>query len=314
MGTSSFATEILNSLIKERYDIAAIFTQSDKKIGRKQELIIGPIKLIGTENGIPVLQPDKLSEKEIGEIKSIGPAAIIVASYGKILPKKILEIPKFGCLNIHASLLPKYRGASPIQNALLDGEKKTGNTIMLMDEGVDTGAILSQNEIDIKPDDTAKTLTGKLAVSGAKLLLKTLPDYVSGKIIPQKQNDSSATSCKLIKREDGLIDWNDPAEKIYNKYRAFQPWPGVYAFWETGNSPKRLKLINIKMQKENPAKKNIIGEVFRFNDDIAIQTGAGLIILKELQLEGKPPINAESFVNGHLNFIGGKLKQKNDVQ
>lgn len=344
MGTSRFAAEILESLIyphtnfnknnsanttsqktlsqssedtnfkkvgvgvKEKYNIAAVFSQPDKKVGRKQELISGPVKLLAIENNIPLFQPDRLNEEEIERIKNINPDLIIVAAYGKILPENILQIPKYKSLNVHASLLPKYRGASPIQNALLHGEEKTGVTIMLMDEGVDTGDIISQKEINIEPDDTAENLTRKLAASGAELLIKTLPDYISGKIEPEKQDDSLATLCRLVKREDGLIDWNDTAKNIYNKFRAFQPWPGIYAFWENNGSPKRIKLVKISLDAANPEKKYGIGEIFESEEKISVQTGSGIIILEELQMEGKSPANAKSFINGYPNFVGSILK------
>lgn len=308
MGTSRFAAEILDSLLKKDYAIAALFTQPDKKIGRKQELVSSPVKLVGLEKNIPVFQPDKLSTEEIAIMKNFHPDVIIVAAYGKILPETVLAIPKFGCLNVHASLLPNYRGASPIQNALLNGEQKTGNTLMLMDQGLDTGAILAQNEIAIETDDTAESLTEKLARSGAELLLQALPEYLGGKITPRPQADSAATVCRLIKRADGLIDWNDTAEKIYNKYRAFQPWPGIFSFWQNNHSPKRIKLIKIKLVREAPGANRVSGEIFKLDENVAIQTGAGALILESVQLEGKSPVSTKEFIQGHPHFIRGKLQ------
>ena len=261
------------------------------------------------KNNITVFEPNKFDESTVNKLAELNPDVVIVAAYGKILPENVLKIPPHGTINVHASLLPKYRGASPIQNVLLNGEEKTGITIMLLDKGVDTGEIISQAEIDIDPNDTAENLTEKLATLGSELLIKTLPSYMDGKIELKKQDDSLATLCRLIKREDGLIDWNDTAENIYNKFRAFQPWPGIYTFWENNNSPKRIKLVKINLETCPPlAGKYQIGEIFKSEDKIAVQTGAGLIILEELQMEGKTSVSTKNFLNGYQNFIKSILK------
>lgn len=309
MGTSAFAEQILTSLIEANYNLIAVYTQPDKKVGRTQELQKSAVKVTAEKNNIPVFEPDKFDESTVNKLTELNPDIAIVAAYGKILPENVLGIPPHGTINVHASLLPKYRGASPIQNVLLNGEEKTGITIMLMDRGVDTGEIISQAEISIEPADTTKSLTDKLAILGSELLIKTLPDYVDGKIKPKKQDDSLATLCQLIKREDGLVDWNDTAENICNKFRAFQPWPGVYTFWENNGSPKRIKLVKISLETCPPlAGKYQIGEIFKFQDSIVVQTGAGLIILKELQMEGKNSALIKNFLNGYPNFIKSVLK------
>lgn len=308
MGTSPFAEQILASLISAEYNVIATYTQPDKKVGRSQELQKSAVKIMAEKNNIPVFEPNKLDEAIVAQLRELDPDITIVAAYGKILPENILNIPKYKSLNVHASLLPKYRGASPIQNAILNGDNKAGITIMLMDSGMDTGDILSQSEINVNQNDTTEILSNKLADIGSELLLKTLPNYIAGKIEPEKQDESRATFCQLIKRDNGLINWNDTAENIYNKFRAFQPWPGVYTFWENNNSLKRLKLTAIELQTENSDKKYAIGEVFKFNDGVAVQAGAGIIILKEVQLEGKNNTSIKNFLNGYSTFIGSILK------
>jgi methionyl-tRNA formyltransferase len=308
MGTSSFAEKMLSSLLEEKYNILAVFTQPDKKSGRKGELLSSPVKILAEKNKIPIIQPEKFDEKTISLLKETHPDLIVVAAYGKILPEQALEVPGFGSINVHASLLPKFRGASPIQNALLSGESETGITIMLMDKGMDTGNILSQEKVSISPDDTTQTLAKKLELTGTETLLKTIPLWIEKKISPIKQDDSKATMCQLIERNDGKIVWDNEAQEIYNQYRAFFPWPGVFSFWEDNNSTRRIKLTEISLQKTNPVAPHHLGEVFQIGEEIGVQTGSGVIILNQIQLEGKSPSSAKDFTNGHLNFIGSILK------
>jgi len=309
MGTPLFAKEILEALIKNSYNIIAVFTQPDLPQGRKQEIVKSPVKILAETNQIPVYQPASLNDEVAEEIKKLKPDIIIVAAYGKILPPKILNIPGFGCINVHASLLPKFRGPSPIQNALLAGMKETGITIFLMNQGIDTGDILAQEKIKINPDDTAQSLSQKLSFLGAELLLKTLPPWVERKITPQKQDDSKTSLCQLIEREDGHIIWEEEAEKIYNKFRAFYPWPGIFGFWKNNDTLERLKFIKIKLENENSsAVTRSAGEVFKIGDEVAVQTMKGAIILEEIQPEGKKPMTAKDFIIGHPNFIGSVLE------
>jgi methionyl-tRNA formyltransferase len=308
MGTSEFAAEILESLVNAGYNIISVYTQLDKKAGRDQEVKSSAVKIFSEKNKIKVYQPEKLdsvTEKEIADQK---PDIIILAAYGKIIPKSILDIPGFGALNIHTSLLPKYRGPSPIQNALLNGEKETGVTIIMMDEKIDTGDILSQEQAEIGKDENTAELSKKLAVTASKLLLETLPLWVEKKIKPQKQDNSKATLCQLIEKSDGKISWSDDAESIYNRYRAFTPWPGIFTFWEKEDSLKRLKLNKIGLMKTNPEIKHHVGEVFQLGDKIGIQAGMGVIIIEEVQLEGKSGVKIDEFINGYSNFPGSVLK------
>jgi len=308
MGTSALAEVVLESLLKEKYNVAAVFTQPDKKAGRKKELKISPVKKLAQKHKISLFQPEEFDKDVISGVKKIKPDLIIVAAYGKILPKEILEIPGFSCLNIHTSLLPKFRGPSPIQNALLIGEKETGVTLMLMDEGIDTGDILARKKIKINSDDTFKTLSLKLSELSVKLLLKTIPLWIEGKLKRKKQDETQATFCQLIERNDGRIFWNETAENIYNKYRALYPWPGVFCFWENDGSLERIKFQKISLQKDSSRDKRRVGEVFQLENKIGIQTANNAVIADIIQLEGKKSLAAKEFINGHPDFIGSVLK------
>jgi methionyl-tRNA formyltransferase len=308
MGTSELSGVILSALIKKEYNLIGVFTKPDAKIGRKQEEMSPLVKKLAEENKIPVFQPARFNEEAAEELRKIKPDLVIVAAYGKIIPKTALNIPGFGFINVHVSLLPKYRGPSPIQNAILAGEKETGVTIMLMDEGIDTGDILAQKTAPISPDDNNSTLTEKLSHIGAAFLLEIIPLWVERKILPQKQNDSLATFCQLIEREDGRIYWSDDAEDIYNRYRALTPWPGIFSFWKNNSELIRLKFISIKLQKTNPLEKHAEGEIFELGDDIGVQTANGIIIIKEIQKEGKKTVSAKEFINGYPTLIGSILQ------
>jgi methionyl-tRNA formyltransferase len=307
MGTSELSAVILAAMIKEGYKIVGVFTKPDAKIGREQEIVKSPVKKLAQENKIPLFQPEKLNLEAVEQLKKLKPDLIIVAAFGKIIPQAVLDIPGFGCINVHASLLPKYRGPSPIQNAIMAGENQTGISIMLMDKGIDTGDILAQEKIDIDPDDNTATLMEKLSDLSAALILKTLPLWIERKIQPQPQNNSLATLCQLIEREDGHIFWSDRAEDIYNRYRALSPWPGIFSYWKDGADTIRLKLKTVKLQKMDPQQKHTEGEIFEIGNDIGVQTAEGVIILKEIQREGKKTMDVKEFVNGCPNFVGSIL-------
>ena len=308
MGTSDLSETILKTLIENKYNVVAVFTKQDTKIGRGQELTAPLVKQLAEKNNIPVFQPPRFNAEAVQQLKELKPDLVIVAAYGRIIPSAALEIPGFGCINVHVSLLPKYRGPSPIQNALLSGEKETGVTIMLMNEGIDTGDILAQEKITIEPDDNTSILMEKLSIIGAKLLLKTIPLWIERKIEAKPQDNIQATLCQLIEREDGKIFWTDSADDIYNKYRALTPWPGIFTYWKNDTAIIRLKLISIGLQKINPIGKHQIGEVFEIGSDVGVQTEDGIIILKEVQKEGKKISTIKEFINGHLNFIGSILQ------
>ena len=242
------------------------------------------------------------------EIKKQKPDLIIVAAYGKIIPRNIFSIPRFGTLNIHPSLLPKFRGPSPIQNTLLCGETKTGTTLMLIDEGMDTGDIIKQSKTNILPKETYLELSDRLAKLSTNLLLETLPLWIDGQIKPERQQDSQATLCQLIERSDGKIIWSDDAVSIFNRFRALFPWPGIFTFWENEGNYKRIKLNKIDFINHELKEKHNLGEVFEFEKKIGVQTASGIIILKEVQLEGKKNMKIEVFLNGYQKFLGSILK------
>ncbi len=308
MGTPVFADVILNALLEKKYSILSVYAQPDKKTGRKHLIKKPAVKLTAEKNNIPVFQPQKLDASAVLEIKKQNPDLIIVAAYGKILPGKILRIPRFGSINVHASLLPELRGPSPIQNALLQDKKETGATIMLMDEGIDTGDILSQKKISVRDDETYPELYRKLSFLSSGLLINTLPDWINKKITPLRQNDSSATFCKPISRADGQIDWTEDAGKIYNKFRAFTPWPGIFSYWEKNGKKTRLKLTGIYFDGNMPAQKYPPGRVFLSNDNIGIQAGNGIIVIENIQIEGGSEMKIRDFLNGYPDFIGSILK------
>lgn len=308
MGTPAFAETILQSLIEAHYPIVAVYTQPDKPSGRDQELIKSPVKILSEAQHIPVEQPSRLDDVAISSFEKYAPDIVIVAAYGKILPKAMLDIPRFGCLNIHASLLPRWRGASPIQNALLAGDTETGVTIMKMDAGMDTGDIIARENVSIASTDTTETLLPKLAHTGAELLLSILPDWLDGKNEATPQDESSVTLCQLIDREDGKIFWSDEAESIFRRFRALQPWPGIFSFWRRNGSLLRIKFHRISIQKQNPETKHELGQVFEIGDQIGVSTGNGVILLGEIQLEGKERTSIVEFVRGYPDFIGSILE------
>jgi len=308
MGTSPFAKTVLESLVETKYDIVSVFTRPDKKSGRDQSVRGSAVKEFARSKNLEISTPEKLDTDAIKNIKEKKPDLIIVVAYGKILPKAILEIPCYGALNIHGSLLPKYRGPSPIQNAILNGETETGITIIKMDVGVDTGEILVKKEIRIKPDELAPDLSNRLADLAAQAILETIRAWTGSQIKSQKQDEKQASYCQLIERNDGQIIWNESAENIYNKYRALYPWPGIFTFWQKHNTPKRLKLVKIRILEDKGERQRHIGEVFQEKKNIAVQTSSGAVILEMLQLEGKASSAVKEFINGYPDFIGSILK------
>jgi len=302
MGTPEFSVPILNSLIKQT-SVIAVVTQPDKKVGRKQIISQSPIKKLALENKIEVIQPEKIKDNAefIRRVNDLNPDLIVVAAYGLILPKEILDIPKYKVINVHASLLPKYRGASPIQAAILNGDKETGITIMLVNEKMDEGDILSQETITITNNDDFKTLHDKLSILGAKLLLETLPKWLNKEIKPQKQDEAQASYCKLITKEDGKIDLYTSPIEIERRVRALNPWPGTWLNW----NGKKLKLLKVKWLNSNS--KHEIGEVYKTNKGLAVECIEDALEILELQLEGKKPMAGKEFLNGYPSIIGNIL-------
>ena len=308
-GTPEFAEIILEKLIDSKYKPSLVVTAPDKPVGRKQVLTPPPVKVLAQKHTIPFLQPASLATPEVAsELQKINPDLLVVAAYGKIIPKNILDIPKHGTLNVHPSLLPTYRGASPIQTALLNGDTQSGLTIMLMDEKMDHGPILAQCELNIQKEETSFTLFDKMAHAGAELLIQTIGGWMDGKITPREQNHKEATVTKIIKREDGHIDWNKSAEEIERMARAFTPWPGIFTFWQD----KRLKILSLHplttSEVASGEKKENAGRVIAHEGVFAIQTKKGLLVPHLVQLEGKNPQSTKEFLKTHHDIIGSQLK------
>ena len=297
MGTPDFAVDILQKLIQEPFvNLELVVTQPDKPVGRKRILTAPAVKEFAQKVGIEVVQPEKLKNNEefFKLLKEINPDTIVVVAYGKILPKEILEIPKHGCINVHASLLPEYRGAAPIQRALMDGKEYTGITIMKMDEGLDTGDILLQKEVKIEHDDDILTLSKKLAEVGGRLLIETLKNIEN--ITPVKQDHSRATYAPPLKKEERKIDWNMCVSDIYNRFRALKIWPGIFTTFRG----KLLKIHEMEIVQFNITSDIPNGTVVVIDDSgIIVKVRNGFIRLKLLQLEGGKKIDARDFVNGY---------------
>lgn len=296
MGTPEFAAPSLKALIEAGEDVAAVVTQPDKPKGRGKQLTPPPVKELALKYNIPVLQPEKIRDEAfINIIQKLRPDIIVVIAYGKILPKAILDIPPKGCINVHASLLPKYRGAAPINWAIINGEKETGITTMLMDEGMDTGDILLTERVEIQDNDTTDSVYEKLKDIGANLLIKTISGLKKGTIQPIDQDDSHATYAPMLKKEDGRIDWAIKPEEIRNLIRGMYPWPGAYTRWEG----KQLKIFKAQVVSEERISEEPGAIIKTSTDGIYVATGAGILLITELQPENKSKMSASEFIKGY---------------
>lgn len=295
MGTPAFAVPSLKRLISE-FNVELILTQPDRPKGRGNKVSMSPIKEVALENNIEICQPEKLknSMETIERIKSIKPDYIIVVAYGQILTKEILDIPKYACINLHASLLPKLRGAAPLNWAIINGEKESGNTTMIMAKGIDTGDMLLSSKVSIDENMTFGELHDKLMEDGAELLYKTINMFTLGEIEPQKQNDEIHTKAPLLTKENTKIDWNKSAEEINNLVRGLNPAPGAYTYMKE----EKVKIYNgdvvSSVNKERPGYVTEVGK-----DYIAISTGNGEYRIKKLQFPGKKPMEASEYIRGH---------------
>lgn len=299
MGTPEFSLPGLESLITDRsFEIVGVFTQPDKPVGRHQTLTPPPVKELALKHKLNIFQPLKI-KPETETIKNLQPDLIVVIAYGKIISQEILDIPTYGCINVHASLLPKYRGAACLNAPILYGDKETGVTIMKMEAGLDTGPILAQAKIKLSGQETLEIVHNKLSVLGAEILIPTLKDYLSGKITAQIQDETIASYIKTLKKEDGKIDWHKPAQEIERMVRAYNPWPGTYAI----NENKTLKIIAVdnKILFSNDHK---IGETFLSDNKLVMQCGQDALYILKLQLEGKKIMTSLEFLRGHkLPFL-----------
>lgn len=307
-GTPEFSAIILEALIKKNFTITAVVTQPDKASGRKKIVLPSPVKEVALRNTIPILQPKRLTKEFLRELRAYKPDLILVSAYGKIFPLSLLSLPKYGCVNVHASLLPLYRGASPIQNAILNGDQTIGISLMKMDEGLDTGPVYAKQIIALETDELFPKVLTRLARVSATLAIETLPLIIKGTLKPIPQNESEATNCQLIEKEDGCIYWNETAQEIYNKYRAFFLWPGIYTHWKKKDALMRIKLLRIRLQKNILKENCALGEVFLQESKVLVKTSLGSIELLEVQMEGKKPLSIRDFIQGSDGFIGSVLR------
>lgn len=299
MGTPEFALPVLSALIAH-HTVIGIVTQPDRPAGRNRQVQPSPVKKLALEHHIPVFQPEKIRRPEaIDELRQWQPDVYIVAAFGQILPQTVLDIPPHGSVNVHASLLPRWRGAAPIQAAIRAGDSETGITIMKMDAGLDTGPILTQRRIAIAPDETGQSLHDKLAQLGADLLIDTLPGYLDGTIQPQPQDDTQATYAPTIKKEEGQIDWSQSAAAIERLIRAFTPWPGAYTLWN--GQPLRILSAATGPGTAQP------GHVTDWNGSVVIGTGNGLLYPQMVQAAGRSALRIDDFVRGRSDFVNSFL-------
>lgn len=299
-GTPEFAVLPLRTLLKSEYKVTAVVTQPDKKVGRGRHISHCPVKIEAIQAGLKILQPPEVRDKNfIAELESLGPSLIVVAAYGQILPSEILRLPEFGCVNIHASLLPKYRGAAPINWAIINGEDKTGITMMLMDEGMDTGPILLQKDVIIEPDDTAGSLSERLSKTGADLIVSTISGLKDGSVKARPQ-DGEATYAPLLKKKDGHIMWSKSAVQIRDFIRGMNPWPGAYSFIDDERY-KILRAVPVESAADISAsdKEREPGSIARADKEgMLVRTGRGGLSILEIQPSGKPVMPVRAFLQG----------------
>jgi methionyl-tRNA formyltransferase len=298
MGTPDLACASLQALLAApEMRVVAVATQPDRRKGRDLKLQPPPVKELAIKTNLPVLQPERArNEVFIEEIRKFEPDLVAVAAFGQILPKTLLETPRFGCLNVHTSLLPRYRGAAPIQWAILNGDSETGVTIMRMDKGLDTGDILTQEKTPIRDEDTSQTLHDRLAEIGADLLVRTIPEFIAGKIVPKPQPADGVVHARKIKKEDGLIDWNHPVRTIWNRVRGLVPWPGAFTFLPASPKPHLLKIWQAEVVEGNGQP----GKLLRADKTgIVVACGDQALRISMLQLEGGRRLTAEQFLAGH---------------
>jgi methionyl-tRNA formyltransferase len=298
-GTPDFAVAPLQSLIDAGYNVIAVYTQPDRPAGRGREPRPSPVKQKALEHGIPVFQPESLKfEDDQKTLRDLNPDLMIVTAYGLLLPKAVLDIPRLGCINVHASLLPRWRGAAPIQRAILAGDKQTGITIMQMDEGLDTGDMLAEQVCDIRHDDTGSSLHDRLMAMGAEILMEMLRDFIQGKITPQKQDDAFATYARKLSKQEADIDWLLPAEQIHYSVRAFNAWPVAFTHWQKKNKQDVLRIWQTEVLEKTSAK--AAGTVLSCGrDGIDVATGEGVLRLLQVQPSGKKVMAASDFSNAH---------------
>ncbi len=303
MGTPEFALPALE-MLGLHYPVVGVVTQPDRPAGRGQKLTPSPVKELALAEGIPVFQPQRVRNLEAVErIRAWSPDLIVVAAFGQIIPPVLLELPPHGVLNIHPSLLPRWRGAAPIQAAILAGDEVTGVTIMQLDEGLDTGPILGQREVSIRPMETAGELEERLAQLGAELLIELLPDYLAGRLEPHPQPEEGVTVVRRLPKQAAALDWERPAEELARQVRAFAPQPGAYTTWES----RRMKVLQARALPQQDTPEAAPGTVYEHESLPTVVTGTGALVLLQLQMAGKRPMTGEAFLRGRRGIIGARL-------
>lgn len=304
MGTPDFAVPSLTTLLRSDHTVVGVVTQPDRPKGRGQELAASPIKQLAEQHKLPILQPLKMKDPAfLDSLAAWKPDLIVVAAFGRILPKVILDLPSRGCINVHASLLPKYRGAGPIQWAIIRGERETGITTMLMDEGMDTGAILLQEQLPIAPDDTAGTLSAKLAEVGGRLLIDTIAQFERGECVPKPQDHARATLAPLLKKEDGLLDWTLPAPELANRVRGLSPWPGAYTYL----GDDRWVIWAASVHDRSAAGKPPGTVMQAAREGLLVATGSGVLRITEFQPANSRRMSVAQYLAGHALAPGLRL-------
>jgi methionyl-tRNA formyltransferase len=307
MGTAELACASLQALLQSnQFIVRAAVTQPDRPKGRDLKPQPSPVKKLGAEAGLPILQPEKARDSAfIDRLAEFNAEVIVVAAYGQILPQSILDLPKFGCVNVHPSLLPKLRGAAPIQWAILNNDAETGVTIMKMAAGLDTGGILSQRSTPIGPDETGAGLHDRLAVLGAELLVATLPPYIAGAVAARAQDEAGASYARKITKEDGRLDWSQSAQALRNRLRAFTPWPGAYVFWTDKGERRLLKIWRAQIEpRQGPP--GLVLQADRAG--LLIGCGSDALRVEQLQLQGGRSMSAPEFLAGHSLQAGARLE------
>lgn len=306
MGTPDFAVAALEAIIAAGHQVVAVVTQPDKEKGRGKAISMSPVKECAIKNNIEVFQPVKLrnNPEAVEQLRSYNADMFVVAAFGQILTEEVLNMPKYGCINIHASLLPAYRGAAPIQWAILDGLKETGVTIMQMDKGIDTGDILMQETLTIEPDDTGESLFDKLSVLGAKAIVRAIPLIEAGSLAPQKQDDSLSNYAKMLNKEMGKINWEEDVCKIERYVRGLNSWPSAFSFI----NGKQLKIWKSEVADESTPGNDLTGTIVAIDrKSFSVACGTGILRVLEVQLEGKKRMDVDAFARGYEIKVGDKL-------
>ena len=305
MGTPEYALPVLAALLDAAYDVVGVYTQPDRSKGRSRQLSLSPVKQFALSKGLTVFQPETFrTHCDQDELETISADVIIVAAYGLLLPSRILNLPPLGCLNVHPSLLPKYRGPSPVSTAMLSGDSMTGVTILKLDQGVDTGPIVAQRDTIIKSKENASELTYRLFKIGASLLIEVLPRWIDGRIQARPQDDTNVTFTSQLSKDNGNIDWNLNAVRISNQILAYYPWPGSFTYW----NGRVLKIIEASSTKITLGSTEPSGLVLSLpNGDLGIVTGEDVLRVRRLQLSGRNIVSAAEFTRGHPDIVGSKL-------